>query len=45
MLAQNIDTIAVCELRRGCALQCFHFDSVEDYLLDACPLLKRTEEE
>ena len=24
MLAQNIDTIAVCELRRGFALQCFH---------------------
>ena len=24
MLVQNIDTIAVCELRRGFALQCFH---------------------
>ena len=25
LLAQNIDTIVVCELRRGFALQCFHF--------------------
>ena len=24
ILAQNIDTIAVCELRQGFALQCFH---------------------
>ena len=27
ILAQNIDTIAVCELRRGFALQCFHYIS------------------
>ena len=27
ILAQTIDTIAVCELRRGFALQCFHYSS------------------
>ena len=28
LLARNIDTIAVCELRRGFALQCFHLNCI-----------------